>query len=359
MKVYHENRMKSGKLSIARNLKRVTLILIIIGIVLTIFTMMSLEIKSSIPIEESRTLTLAYAQNISDLAIKQNPVYIGNKVILGYNITMIPLAWVNISTQGILAPNLLYNETVISSPFYFLSILKELKIFVSTSKPFEYSVYLIEPNLFSKLLFSNISTSPITLNMTYLNEYSSNLSRQLDIPLLTISINFTVPEGNLTFYPSIVLNLNGNVLVPKVLNNTIYKKVKIPIIGYEVNNLNVPVQLVQLVDVRLFTDPTNWKQVNYTVYLNSSIFSLIALEGNLSSPSNPISLNLTKLYSYYASVEQDMGFEPSVPAILIKYSMTNGNTTFYPYVTVTVNNNFVVENISNNTISGVSPNYFI
>ncbi|MEM0012637.1 MAG: hypothetical protein QXY87_04880 [Saccharolobus sp.] len=33
--------------------------------------------------------------------------------------------------------------------------------------------------------------------------------------------------------------------------------------------------------------------------------------------------------------------------------MTNGNITFYPYVTVTVNNNFVVENISNNTINKI------
>lgn len=346
-------RLKISKPKITSTLRRIGLALVIVGIVLTLFTMESLQIKSSIPEEGQRLITLASAQEIPCVVVQRNPVFVGENVTIGYAQVMVPMAHVNITTEGVLAPNLLYNSTEINSTFYFPSILKELKIYVFPAKDFEYSIYLIEPGVFSKLVYANFSRSPVIINYTNLTLFSSKLSRELGVSTPLISVNFTIPYGNATLTPSLVLNPQGNILRPEVINSTLYKVEMIPLQGYKINNLNIPSQLIQLVDVKLFTYPSNWKQVNYSVVLNGSSISLTMMTGSLTSPSEAIPINLTGLYEKFNKIQQELGLEPSLPEVAVEYSMYNGNFTFKPTVIITQSSGYLSETVENSTLNKV------
>ncbi len=346
-------RLKISKLRITSSLKRIGLALVILGIVLTFFTMESLQIKSSIPEESQRVITLAYAQEIPCVVVQRNPVFVGENVTIGYTQVMVPVAHVNITTEGILGPNLLYNSTEINSTFYFTSILRELKIYVFPTAGFEYSIYLIEPGVFSKLVYANFSRSPVIINYTNLTLFSSKLSQELGVSTPFISVNFTIPYENMTLTPSLVLNPQGNILRPEVFNSTLYKAEMTPLQGYKINNLNVPDQLIQLVDVKLFTYPSNWEQVNYSVVLNGSSISLTMVSGSLKSPSEAIPINLTSLYEKFNKIQQEIGLEPSLPEIAVEYSMYNGNFTFKPTVIITQNNGYLSEIVENSTLNKI------
>ncbi|MCG3110084.1 hypothetical protein L3N51_02381 [Metallosphaera sp. J1] len=349
-----EKRLKITRFQISSSLRRIGIALAILGIILTVFTMESLAIKSSVPEENARTVNVAYAQIIPCVVVEKNPVFVGANTTIGYTRTAVAVASVNITVEGILAPNLLYNVTELNSTFYFTSITKELKIYVSPVSHFQYSVYLIDPGLFSKMLYTNISSSPFLVNYTYLQQYSAKLSQELGVPSPIISINFTIPIGNKILTPSIVLNPTGGILRPVVLNATLTRMEVVPIQGYRINQLSVPQQLIQLVDVKLFTYPSNWKEINYTVLLNGSSISLVATKGSITSPEDPVSLNLTALYQMFNSVQEEIGFQPSFPDVIVKYSMFNGNVTFSPYVVITQGQNgYLSETVENNTINRV------